>query len=207
MITVFLICAAFARRAQHIVVPDDGKDLMISFGSCYGIYDRQSQIFEQIAPLSDLFIWLGDVAYVDGTFPFFKAMDQDHVVKRLQDTQNSSGYKDLKRVIGVWDDHDYGFNDIGSEFVNKIRNRKLFLDFIGEPQDSDRYRDTDSAIYQDYYVEKGDKLVHVVLLDNRYDYDMKLNDKLGDKQWKWLDKVLKEGKTRAVTMTVIGAGL
>ena len=83
MIALLIISLVVARQAQHIVVPDDGKDLMLSFGSCYGIYDRQSSIFEQIAPISDLFIWLGDVAYVDGTFPFFKAMDEDHVVKRL----------------------------------------------------------------------------------------------------------------------------
>lgn len=44
----------------------------------------------------------------------------------------------MKRVIGVWDDHDYGSNDAGSEMTDKHRNRGLFLDFIGEPSDSER---------------------------------------------------------------------
>jgi alkaline phosphatase D len=134
-------------------------------------------------------------------------MDEAHVVSRLQDTKNSKGYSELKRVIGVWDDHDYGFNDIGSDFIHKVRNRKLFLDFIGEPKDTDRYLATDTPIYQDYYVSKGEKLVHIILLDNRFDYDMKTNDKLGTEQWLWLDAVLQEGKQHPVTMTVIGAGL
>lgn len=37
------------------------------------------------------------------------------------------------RVVGIWDDHDYGKNDAGQEFIAKQRNRKLYLDFIDEP--------------------------------------------------------------------------
>ena len=40
------------------------------------------------------------------------------------------------RVIGVWDDHDYGINDGDYLFKNKEINRGIFLDFIGEPIDS-----------------------------------------------------------------------
>ena len=42
------------------------------------------------------------------------------------------------KIIGVWDDHDMGKNDGGSEFAFKDRNRDIFLDFIGEPKDSER---------------------------------------------------------------------
>jgi alkaline phosphatase D len=41
-------------------------------------------------------------------------------------------------VIGVWDDHDFGLNDAGSSFIHKQRNREPFLDFIGEPKNTDR---------------------------------------------------------------------
>ena len=38
----------------------------------------------------------------------------------------------------VWDDHDYGQNDSGRDFEMKDQNRDLWLDFIGEPEDSER---------------------------------------------------------------------
>jgi len=53
-------------------------------------------------------------------------------------TKEAPGYKDLKRVIGIWDDHDYGLNDSGIEFPNKDINRDLWLDFIDEPEHTDR---------------------------------------------------------------------
>jgi alkaline phosphatase D len=42
------------------------------------------------------------------------------------------------KVIGVWDDHDYGKNDADSSFPEKQRNRHLYLDFINEPENTDR---------------------------------------------------------------------
>jgi alkaline phosphatase D len=42
------------------------------------------------------------------------------------------------KVIGVWDDNDYGKNNGGSTFTAKDQNRKLYLDFVDEPNDSQR---------------------------------------------------------------------
>lgn len=42
------------------------------------------------------------------------------------------------QVIGTWDDHDYGLNDAGKEFSEKVTNQMLLLDFLDEPQDSPR---------------------------------------------------------------------
>ena len=49
--------------------------------------------------------------------------------------------------------------------------------------------------------------MHLILLDNRYDYDKETNDRLGDLQWQWLDDILLEGKQKNVTQTIIGAGV
>lgn len=54
---------------------------------------------------------------------------------------NIPGYSRLRadsKVIGTWDDHDYGLNDAGKEFPHKIANQRLLLDFLDEPQDSPR---------------------------------------------------------------------
>lgn len=43
------------------------------------------------------------------------------------------------KIIGVWDDHDYGKNNGGLEYQRKNEMRKLYLDFIEEPLNSSRY--------------------------------------------------------------------
>ena len=57
------------RKSVEITIPSnsgDSKFMRIAFGSCYGIWDFESNIFETIADdQPDLWIWLGDVAYVD----------------------------------------------------------------------------------------------------------------------------------------------
>ena len=34
------------------------------------------------------------------------------------------------KIIGTWDDHDYGLNNGGSDFKRKDEYREMFLDFI-----------------------------------------------------------------------------
>lgn len=53
------------RDSQHIDLDPSQKAMSLTFGSCYGLYSYQSQIFKTIAEQSDVFIWLGDVAYLD----------------------------------------------------------------------------------------------------------------------------------------------
>ena len=52
-------------------------------------------------------------------------------------------YKKLRnsgtKVIGVWDDHDYGYNDGDRFFRDKRMMRNLYLDFVDEPKESARY--------------------------------------------------------------------
>ena len=40
------------------------------------------------------------------------------------------------KVIGVWDDHDYGANNADYRHKTKYMQRDIYLDFIGEPKDS-----------------------------------------------------------------------
>jgi alkaline phosphatase D len=50
--------------------------------------------------------------------------------------------KDLgTKVIGTWDDHDYGVNDGDINYINKHLMRDIFLDFVDEPDDSERRLD------------------------------------------------------------------
>ena len=88
------------------------------------------------------------------------------------------------KVVGVWDDHDFGINDGDKTFSQKHFTRTIFLDFIDEPEDSIRRTDKNSSIHQDYIIYgKNNFKTHIILLDNRFDYDSKVFDRLGDQQW------------------------
>ena len=59
--------------------------------------------------------------------------------------------------IAVWDDHDYSINDGNGLFKHKLEAKKLFLDYIDEPENSPR-RSPDRGIYATYSF--GDKNSH-----------------------------------------------
>lgn len=61
--------------------------------------------------------------------------------------------------------------------------RDVYLDFIGEPLDSDRRRENGTGIYQDYVIVTSDGIkVHYILLDVRYDFDSLAKDRFGPSQ-------------------------
>ena len=135
------------REAQTINLDqnDDSSDIKdsfrIAFGSCYGIFDKTSDIFQTIAQDEpDVFVWLGDAAYIDSPQDF-SPMPATYIKERFQMTKDVPGYQALlkqSKIIGVWDDHDFGTNDGGKDFEFKDQNRELFLDFIDEPAQSER---------------------------------------------------------------------
>jgi hypothetical protein len=89
--TISLVQASPAtRNAQHKQIrANQNPNLAISFGSCYGIWDLESSIFQTIEATTDLFVWLGDVAYVDEmtslfAIPFeFRTMPVEFMLERL----------------------------------------------------------------------------------------------------------------------------
>lgn len=91
------------------------------------------------------------------------------------------------RILGIWDDHDYGINDGDKHFPLKNHTRRIFLDFIAEPQDSVRRTDSFSPIHQDYIIDHRGFQTHILLIDNRFEFDSQTKDRLGDQQWSWLD--------------------
>jgi alkaline phosphatase D len=85
-------------------------------------------------------------------------------------------------VIGIWDDHDYGSNNADHTLHTKYVQRQLFLDFIGEPEDTERRLNNERGLYQDYvtYTREGIK-VHIILLDVRFHHNEDfMGDRLGE---------------------------
>lgn len=110
-------------------------------------------------------------------------------------------------VVGIWDDNDYGENDGNKNFKYKEEMKKYFLDFLDEPENSER-RKVGRGLYESYSF--GDlnthRTVRIILLDVRFhksglfDSD---RDILGEAQWEWLENIL---KTTNETFTFIVSG-
>lgn len=111
------------------------------------------------------------------------------------------------KVIGVWDDHDYGSNNADHRLKVKHRQREIYLDFIGEPQDTERRLNKERGLYQDYVMKTEDGIkVHIVLLDVRFHHNEDFHgDRLGHEQYEWLDRIFTEHKDADVTL--IGSGV
>lgn len=184
----------------------------IALGSCNRTTLDQSIWSAIIDNDPDLFIWLGDIVYGD--------THDMHALRAKYNLQKSfPEYQALLEqvpVIGVWDDHDYGWNDAGKGYSKKDSSKQLLLDFL-EISETDEVRQRE-GIYTAYTYGEGTTQIKVILLDARYFRDTILfdpaptrkyqpnpeGDILGETQWNWLERELKES-TAAVH--IIGSGI
>ncbi|KAF3338715.1 PhoD-like phosphatase [Carex littledalei] len=128
----------------------------------------------------------------------FLPSSEEELKRRYELARNKPGYTELRRrakVIGTWDDHDYGLNDAGKEFTGKNMTQKLLMDFLDEPEDAPRRKQ--AGVYASYVLGPNGKQIKVILLDTRYHRDPLLSygTILGDAQWEWLEKELKGPQT------------
>ncbi|KAG2450456.1 hypothetical protein HYH02_004958 [Chlamydomonas schloesseri] len=72
-------------------------------------------------------------------------------------------------IFGVYDDHDWGWNNGNRRLPGKAAYKRMFLDAVGEPQASSR-RGDDSGIQGAYTLNGGGpgRDIDVVLLDERW---------------------------------------
>ena len=182
----------------------DTDEFTIAFGSCNKT-SLPNLLWDDIQQTNpDVWIWGGDNIYAD--------TDDMQKLARMYEVQNRvPGYKKLTSVtpiIGTWDDHDYGLNDGGTEFVAKKESQQKFLDFMGVPANSPR-RQQEGVYASHDYMRNGGK-VKVIVLDTRYfrtgltpDTETKRRTKLneygegtvlGNTQWTWLENQLKNSK-------------
>jgi alkaline phosphatase D len=197
----FAFLLAFVFGAAASFAEDAGPALeRIAFGSCNREYKPQPLWSPIRACSPDLWIWLGDIVYG-------KASDLPDLSRRYQTEKDKPDYKQLReqcRVIGVWDDNDYGVSDGGKENRNKVACQQLLLDFLDEPPDSSRRKQ--AGVYTAYTFGPAGKRVKIILLDGRYyrDGPGRNADMLGAEQWQWLEQQL-SGSDADVNL--IGSGI
>ena len=156
--------------------------LTLGFGSCLH-QDRSMAILKTIEKKElDLFMFIGDNVYGD---------QEDGELDKLIRTYKQQ-YNNLENFLKnvstefIWDDHDFGINDGGSNYRYKDRAKELFLETWKIPSnDPRRLRD---GLYFDKMIKKNGLKVHLIFLDNRF----------FKSEWKLTDEFNKEGKERYV---------
>ena len=177
------------------------SDYTIAFGSC-NKQNLENKLWDDILQQKpDIWIWGGDNVY----------SDTDNMVKLKADYNkllNNKGYKNLMnstKIMGTWDDHDYGLNDGGVHFKAKKESQQVFLDFFGVPQDDIRRKR--EGVYYSEIVNTDQGSIKIIILDTRYfrtdlTEDLKSSKRyqpnaygegtiLGTAQWQWLEEELK----------------
>jgi len=188
------------------------NEITIAFGSCAHSYDSIPIFNAVVSHNPAVWVWLGDIMYGD-------SHDMAVLKKKYDIQKEKPEYKRLmstSKIIGIWDDHDYGINDGGKYYSKKKESKELLLDFLDVAKD-DPVRNHDGA-YSDHDITFGDKLVKIILLDTRYfrdtlDPDLGSTarylpnmegDILGEEQWQWFETTLKNSKA---DFHILGSGI
>jgi len=187
----------------HVLLAQDRT--RIAFGSCISQDNPQNIWYTVDSFKPQVFVFLGDNIYGD-------TEDMNLLKAKYDKLFSKPGLQQLMKktqVLAVWDDHDYGLNDGGKEYPKKEESKQIFLDYFKEPKESERWKH--EGIYHEVVMGPQGKKVQFILLDNRTFRDKlcrvttdedcygeygKCTDTtktmLGEQQWKWLEKVLKE---------------
>ncbi len=197
---LFTSCKSTIPAPQNSGNSDFHTDFSLAFGS--GNNQRKKNPFWQEIQdkKPNVWIWEGDAIYSD--------TEDMKVLKNNYDLQkNKPDYQEFIQhipVIGTWDDHEYGVNDGGAEYPQKVASQKLFLDFLGVPENDIR-RHRKGVYFSKNYNVDGHQ-IKIILLDTRYFRTPLTKDPtgkkryipntygqgtmLGEAQWKWLQKEL-----------------
>jgi alkaline phosphatase D len=194
------------------VLPPDRQSYVIAFGSCAN-QSKQQLIWDAVvASQPDLFIFLGDNIYGD-------TEDMNLLRARYDQLARNPHFQRLRAqtpIIATWDDHDYGANDAGAEFPKKVESKEIFLDFFGEPPNTERRLRAD-GIYTAYRYGAAGQRIQVLLLDTRWarspllrvsdaEYAERRRHHIGpytantdpdarilsEAQWRWLEEQLRQ---------------
>ena len=187
--------------------------LTLGFGSCLH-QDRSMAILKTIEKKElDLFMFIGDNVYGDQ-----EDGELDKLIRTYkQQFNNLENFLQNVSTEFIWDDHDFGLNDGGSNYRYKDIAKSLFLETWQIPaNDPRRLRD---GLYFDKKINKNGLKIHLIFLDNRsFKSEWKLTDDfnkkgkeryiedfnpektlLGKNQWKWLkDKLIVESDIKII---------
>jgi len=188
----------------------------IAFGSCAS-GNSDLAIFNEID--ADALVFLGDNVYGGTTFPLVFRI----VYNRLSCKPSFQDLVDrTKYIMAIWDDHDFGDNNMGADNPIKYETQSMFLDFWRIPLASERRRQ--NGIYGSYRFRMPDATgsVSIIMPDLRFFREpLKICENgeyyprqacycpanrsmLGEAQWTWLENTVRESQ-RSDVLTIIAS--
>jgi alkaline phosphatase D len=213
LLLLLLTAGALFPRCQSGKLNTDQPQLKIAIGSCNRTDLPQVMWDPIIANNPDVFVWLGDIVYGD-------THDMSALQSRYNKLSSEPGYQALvdqsDSVIGIWDDHDYGWNDAGKNYSKKDSSKIILANFLNiKADDPIMSRD---GVYSSHTFGSAPISTKVILLDARYFRDTLIHssdprkryeanlsgDILGEQQWAWLEAELSNS---SADIHLIGSGI
>jgi alkaline phosphatase D len=204
-----------APTGKHL--PESEKQIsVLTFGS--DLTNKPKPILASIAEeRPDLFVLLGDAVFSDETK---QAPDLPGLRTAYQTLSNDPEFATFRAsvpMVVTWDDHDYGSNDGGGDFIYKDVSQKMFDHFWGLEQRHEGHE----GVYDAYTFGPPGQRIQIILLDTRYDRSplTRLSVEKGDgrykpsenpdqrmlseRQWQWLAEVLRQPADLRVVVSSI----
>lgn len=126
---------------------------------------------------ADFMLWLGDNLYYIYEQRSLRTQLKRNIKTRLN--KKLADFLSSKRHYAIWDDHDYGSNNSGSDFPHKETSLQVFQQFWPNPA-------SDSQTNYSTFREQD---AQFFLLDDRY-HNEEMQTVLGSAQLEWLKKEL-----------------
>ena len=209
LLITLLVCSFLPGLSSSTAI--NSEHYVMGFGSCL-TEKREQPIWSAIKEENlQEFIFMGDNVYGDNEET--GELDDMKVAYALQREKLPDWLKDIK-VNAIWDDHDYGKNDGGKEYLFKEQAQELFLDFWQAPLDDPRRNR--EGIYFSEVREIFNLKVNLIGLDTRYHrsalgqkdkpyspVDDESKTMLGKVQWNWLEKELSQNNDLNIIVSSI----
>jgi alkaline phosphatase D len=219
--------AEWSPQNTHLVPTEGARINKVAFGSCFDPTNQKAgpalwqHVRKTFGGNGAIWNWLGDNMYKD---------TNDSQAKRqaYNSARGDSYYSQYGPVAdpkipttGTWDDHDFGYNNDGDNYVCRESSQNEFVYHFNLPETDPRhpaYAGPDGqrkGVYSSYMfsTDTGSAGIHLINLDCRYhrsptyiEYGTcqgALSTMLGSDQWEWLENELK----RPSEIKVIGSGI
>jgi hypothetical protein len=142
---------------------------------------------------ADYYFFIGDVIYGDNII----SHGPDKLWSRFVDSRARIpfySWKHLKPVLGIWDDHDFGKNNAGGDYIHKEKNLETFKAFLAQevsPNQSVLSAGPGNSFYLKAFKQ------NFLFLDNRYYRKLTQEQRvsfLGTEQLSWTDRLMQAAR-------------
>ena len=182
-------CAYFNEPAYDRLYTD-----MVRLDKLATPYGKDSSIFETMAKEKSAFmLWLGDTWYTRDVdyYSEWGLWYRAHRDRSLPVLQN---FLKAMPQYSIWDDHDYGPNDIGKNYILKEASRKVYMNYFCNPSYGENgqgiytmisWADVDVFLTDDRWWRSADRMKDSV--DGKPNPEKRM---LGKEQMEWLKNSL-----------------